>query len=83
MRYRLSRHAAHVLHERGIAEEWLERVLREPQKVEPDEEDRALEHRLACIPEHGHRVLRVVVNKSVRPEKVVTVYFDRAMKGKL
>ena len=37
----------------------------------------------ARFPEHGDRVLRVVVNTSVVPERVVSVYFDRAMKGKL
>jgi hypothetical protein len=35
------------------------------------------------LPEFGGRVLRVVVNKTVVPERVVTVYFDRTMKGKL
>ncbi|MBU1694321.1 MAG: DUF4258 domain-containing protein [Verrucomicrobia bacterium] len=83
MNYTLTRHAAHVLHERAIAVEWLERALRDPQRVESDAEDKRLEHRLVRIAEHGHRVLRVVVNKSVRPEKVITVYFDRAMRGKL
>jgi hypothetical protein len=38
--------------------------------------------RLAKIPEHGNRVLRVVINKAAVPERVVSVYFDRTMKGK-
>jgi len=35
------------------------------------------------IHEHGGRVLRVVFNGTGDPMKGVTVYFDRAMKGKL
>jgi hypothetical protein len=42
-----------------------------------------VESRLAKIPERGHRVLRVVINKTVVPARVVRLYFDRTMKGKL
>ena len=45
--------------------------------------DPTVESRLAKIPEHGDRVLRVVINKTVVPARVVSVYFDRTMKGKL
>jgi hypothetical protein len=38
-------------------------------------------HAPAVIPEFGSRVLRVVSNPNDRPPRVVTVYFDRAMKG--
>jgi hypothetical protein len=40
-------------------------------------------HYLGTIPEHGHRVLRVVINRQVSPVRVVTVFFDRKMKGQL
>jgi hypothetical protein len=30
-----------------------------------------------------NRVLRVIYNKTVDPAAVITVYFDRRMKGKL
>jgi len=36
-----------------------------------------LEHRLAAIPEFGNRVLRVIVNTSAIPPRVITAYFDR------
>jgi hypothetical protein len=45
--------------------------------------DPALESRLRKIPEFGDRVLRVVLNTQVVPVRVVSVYFDRTMKGKL
>lgn len=83
MKYSLTQHAQDVLAEREIAVVWVERTLEYPQRVESDDDDPELEHRLARITEHGNRVLRVVVNKTVRPALVVTVYFDRAMRNKL
>ena len=71
------------MQERGIAVAWLERVLSSPQRIEPDPDDAELEHRLGRITEHGSRALRVVINKSVRPVRVVTLYFDRAMRNRL
>jgi hypothetical protein len=51
--------------------------LTAPEVTEADPVDADLEHRLARIPEFGHRVLRVVVNTRKRPLHVVTVFFDR------
>ena len=83
MKYQLTQHARDVLVEREIPVEWLERVLNSPQRIEPDPDDTELEHSLGRIPEFDNRVLRVVVNKTVRPVVVVTVYFDRAMRNRL
>jgi len=83
MKYRLTQHAKDVLEERQLPAEWLERVLNSPQRIEPDPDDSELEHSLGRIAEFGNRVLRVVVNKTVRPVVVVTVYFDRAERNKL
>ena len=83
MNYELTQHARDVLAERHIPVEWLERALREPQLKQPDPADATLERRYRKIPEHGSRVLRVVVNTTVAPERVGRVYFDRTMKGKL
>jgi hypothetical protein len=69
--------------ERQISVEWMERVLAQPAFVQPSAADVTLESRLARIPERGDRVLRVVVNKTVVPERVVSAYFNRTMKGKL
>ena len=51
--------------------------------MEPDPIDPELEHRLGRIDEYDGRVLRVIVNATVTPPRVVTVYFDRKMRGKL
>ena len=81
--YTLSAHAEIVMTERSIKREWLDRVLAHPELVEKDRDDPEITHALGEIPDHGGRVLRVVYNGTKKPMKVVTVYFDRAMKGKL
>jgi hypothetical protein len=83
MSYQLTQHARDMLAERNIPIEWLERALREPELKLPDPTDTTLERRYRKIPEYDSRVLRVVVNTTVAPERVVSVYFDRTMKGKV
>jgi hypothetical protein len=81
--YVLSAHARTVIAERGIALEWIERVITQPDATEAAVADPALRHALGRIAEHDNRVLRVIYNDSVRPLRVVTAYFDRTMKDKL
>jgi hypothetical protein len=83
MNYTLTQHANKVLAEREIPLEWMERTLNEPVLREPDPDDAALERRYRPISEFQGRVLRVVVNTSVDPFRVVSVFFDRSMKGRL
>jgi hypothetical protein len=83
MDYTLTDHALDAVAKRKILLEWLERTLGDPQRVELDATDPALEHRLAVIPEYGNRALRVIVNRSVDPMRVVTLFFDRKMRGRL
>jgi hypothetical protein len=82
MNYEL-KHTRDVIEERQISIEWLERVLASPAHIEASITDPELESRFAKIPEFGDRALRVIVNTQVVPERVVSVYFDRRMKGKL
>ena len=58
---------------RNIPVKWLEQVLALPQVSEPDAVDPDLEHRLAAISVHENRVLRVIVNTKIIPERVVTM----------
>ena len=81
--YELSAHAITVMTERGILEAWVSRVLSSPERTEPDATDPLLHHALGRITERDDRVLRVVYNEIVHPWRIVTVYFDRAMRGKL
>jgi hypothetical protein len=80
--YLLTQHAKDALAERGIALEWMERVLDSPEKTEPDPHDPQLVHHLGKIPEHENRVLRVILNKQVDPVRIVTVFFDRRARGR-
>jgi hypothetical protein len=68
---------------RNIRLEWLERVIEQPQLIEVDAMDSDLEHRLGKIDEFEGRVLRVIVNPQLEPIRVITAFFDRAMRGKL
>jgi uncharacterized DUF497 family protein len=83
MNFFLTQHAQEMLAKRGIEAAWLERAVVAPALVLPDPVDATLEQRFVKIPEHGDRVLKVVVNKITSPERVVSVYFDRRMKGVL
>ena len=83
MNYRLTKHAKDVLAKWRISLEWVERVLGQPERVQADENDGELEHRLVRIPEYGNRVLRVIVNRMTNPEKIVTFYFDRNVRDRL
>lgn len=81
MSYTLTCHAREMCRARGIEQKWIEIALRAPQWIEPDEVDPALEHRFAVIHEFGDRVLRVIVNQTTEPERVITAFFDRRLRG--
>jgi hypothetical protein len=81
--YDLSKHARDVISARQSELAWVEQVLDSPEVVEADRDDPELMHHVGRIKRHGDRALRVVFNKSVNPVRIVTVYFDRKMKGRL
>ena len=83
MDYTFSKHAKKVLVEREIPMAWVERALTVPELRHLQKDNPLLERRFRRIPEFGDRVLRVVVNVSVQPNHVVSVFFDRRKKGKL
>ncbi len=74
-----TRHFRDMLKERSIAMSLVERTVAEPEKVE--EHSDGTKHFLRKIPEHGNRWLRIVVNVATAPNKAVTVFFDRRMRG--
>jgi hypothetical protein len=81
--FELTAHAVTVMTERQIPVAWVERVLKGPERIEPDRVDPDLCHALGRIPERDDRILRVVYNKSTEPWRVVTAYFDRSIRDKL
>jgi hypothetical protein len=83
VKFQFSNHALRTLTEREILAEWVERTLEAPDLTLPDPNDATVERCFRRIPEFGGRVLRVAVNRTVEPNRVVSVFFDRKMKGKL
>ena len=81
-KFELSAHAAAVIAERKIELDWIERVLSNPEHTEPGKHDPGLVHAYARIAERGGRMLRVVYNAQNDPPRIVTAYFDRALKDR-
>ena len=75
MDFKLSAHTQDMLKEREIPEEWVWRTI-DKSDWENIGEDKNI-HYFKSIPEHGERILHVVVNPHISPKKVVTVFFDR------
>ncbi|MXW29888.1 MAG: DUF4258 domain-containing protein [Chloroflexi bacterium] len=83
MRLEFTRHALQVMEEREIPNEWVAQAVAEPAMREPDPYDTELERFFRNVPERGSRTLRVVVNTRVAPWRVISVFFDRGMRGRL
>lgn len=83
MKYELSNHAAKRMQERKIEERWVEMTLAEPDRDEQDPIDSQARHALKRIAEKDNRVLRVVYNDTTSPKRIISVYFDRGMRGKI
>ncbi|MYB09107.1 MAG: DUF4258 domain-containing protein [Acidimicrobiia bacterium] len=78
-----SLHAQHVMAERGISSEWVERAVATPERRARDPHDEAVERFYIRVPERSGRVLRVAVNTDADPWRVVSAFFDRSMRGEL
>lgn len=83
MDYSLSKHAEDVIREREIRPEWVAETMARPEATQSDPDDPELLHALRPIADFGYRVLRVIFNQTKTPPHVVTVFFDRSMKGRL
>lgn len=83
MKLEYSQHAQDVMRERLIERSWVEKAVSAPVLRTPDTSDQELERFYAPIQQSEGRVLRVVVNTSSAPWRVVTVFFDRGMRVEL
>jgi len=81
--FELSHHAAQRMHQRKIQAAWIELTLAEPDRHENDLVDPTIRHALKRIGEIDDRILRVIYDPKCDPIRVISVYFDRGMKGKL
>ena len=76
-----TQHAVHVMEERKILREWVESALADPELRTSDPDDSEVERFYRRVPEFGDRMLRVAVNTSGTPWKVVSAFFDRNAGG--
>ena len=74
-------HFLAMLQERLIPRKWVARTLEEPDRV--DEPGDGTKHFMRQIPDHENRWLRVVVNVTEDPHKLVTAFFDRRLGRRL
>ncbi len=81
--YVLTEHVRKRIIQRGISLNWIIRVLENPEHEEPDAEDPQLYKAWGYIGEVGGRVLCVVYNETTEPWRIVTVYFERAFRGRI
>ena len=80
MQLELSKHARNMMTERNISEAWIRSAV-----TNPDRKDAGMDnniHYFKSIPEHGGRILHVVLNARVAPARVVTAFFDRSARRK-
>lgn len=75
--FELTKHTKDMLLEREIPEEWVWRVIESPDRKRRGSDGNL--HFTKRIRERGGRVLRVVVNSDVLPNRIVTVFFDRRL----
>ena len=73
----LSTHAQQMLQERRILEGWVWRTVDFPDSIELGDDDNM--HYMKAIPERNGRVLRVVINETTEPNRIVTLFFDRRL----
>lgn len=73
--YCFSVHALSMAQERGICQEWIRTTIENPDYTELREDGTM--HYISSIPERKGKFLRVIVNPSVHPQRIITVFFDR------
>ena len=83
MLYILSDHAQERINQRNIREDWIREAILYPQYTELDPQNPRALRAWKVIPERNFLVLRVVYDFKVNPYVVITVFFDRSMRGKL
>ncbi|MBW2095431.1 MAG: DUF4258 domain-containing protein [Deltaproteobacteria bacterium] len=73
-----TKHFRQMLDERSIHEEWVDRAIRKPDRIECPGDN--TNHFIKQIPENDNRWLRIVVNVDVQPNRAITAFFDRRLR---
>jgi len=80
MDFKLSIHTCDMVKEREISEAWVWQTIDKPDWKHIGEDNNI--HYFKSISEHEGRILHVIVNPHVSPQRVVTVFFDRRARRK-
>lgn len=78
--YSFSKHATEMMEERRISADWVWNVLSDAENTIAGEDGNL--HFSKTIAEKENRVLHVVVNPAISPQRIVTVFFDRRLRSK-
>ena len=78
LEYEFSEHAYDMLRERNIQEAWVKLAMENPEQKELKND--GMVNYIRSIEQYGGRYLRVVVNPAVKPQRIVTVFFDRRIR---
>lgn len=78
--FELSEHARFQMQERNIQPSWLTQTLSAPDRLGAKADLHGNTHYLKQISDFGDRWLRVVINPTVDPQRIVTLFFDRRVK---
>jgi len=73
-------HARDMLKEREIPEQWVLDAIRLPDEKSIEGDGNT--HYFKSLPERENRILHVVVNESVEPNRIVTLFLDRRRRTK-
>ncbi len=79
--YKFAEHAYEMLKERNIRESGVKLAIEDPEKREIMEDGTI--HYIRAIEENEGWYLRVVLNPDVKPQIIITVFFDRRIRRSL
>ena len=68
---------------RNISDNWVEEVIAEPVLRRPDPNDTEMERFYGPVSELGGRYIRVAVNTTATPWRIVTVFIDSMAGGRI
>jgi len=78
--YTFTIHARDMLREREISEEWVSQTVNRPDEKNIGKDGNM--HYFKSLPERENQVLHVVVNETVKPNRVITLFLDRRRRAK-
>lgn len=76
--YEFSEHAYDMLDERNIQEDWVKLAMEDPEKKEF--KDDGMVHYIRAIEDYEGRYLHIVVNTDLKPQRIVTIFFNRRIR---